>query len=204
MWNLLERGGVIGGTSAGATVQGDFMPRGDTGGSGTMISEEPLHQQGFRFLANVAFDVHVSERARVTDLKEVLEYANAGGQDLLGIGIDEDTAIVVQGKVFEVIGSGVVYVHTWTESVEGGYILILRAGDKYNLCTRQEFVAGMLGDFEPDGDVDSVDFSVLALSWQKGQGQAGYNSICDISIPADSLINEKDLKIFTDNWLAGK
>ena len=142
MWNLLERGGVIGGTSAGATVQGDFMPRGDTGGSGTMISEEPLHQQGFRFLPNVAFDVHVSERARVTDLKEVLEYANDRGQDLLGIGIDEDTAIVVQGKVFEVIGSGVVYVHTWNESVEGGYILILRAGDKYNLCTRQEFVAG--------------------------------------------------------------
>ena len=142
MWNLLERGGVIGGTSAGATVQGDFMPRGDTGGSGTMISEEPLHQQGFRFLPNVAFDVHVSARGRITDLKEVMEYTNARDDDIIGIGIDEDTAIVVQGKVFEVIGSGVVYVHTWNESVEGGYILILRAGDKYNLCTRQEFVAG--------------------------------------------------------------
>jgi len=127
--------GVIAGTSAGATVQGDFLPRGDSSGSGTMVSEEPLHQQGFVFLPNVAFDVHVSERARVTDLKEVLEYANARGQDLVGIGIDEDTAIVVQGKVFEVIGSGVVYVHTWNEFVEGGYILILRAGDKYNLCT---------------------------------------------------------------------
>lgn len=151
MWNLLERGGVIAGTSAGATVQGDFMPRGDTSGSSTRISEQPLHQQGFAFLPNVAFDVHVSERARVTDLKEVLEYANARGQDLVGIGIDEDTAIVVQGKVFEVIGSGVVYVHTWNESVEGGYILILRAGDKYNFCTRQEFVAGA-ADLHRPGD----------------------------------------------------
>ena len=137
MWNLLERGGVIGGTSAGATVQGDFMPRGDTGGSGTMVSEEPLHQRGFAFLPTVAFDVHVTARGRITDLKEVLEYANDNGRDLLGIGIDEDTGIVVQGKVLEVIGSGVVYIHTWNESVEGGYILILRAGDKYNLCTRQ-------------------------------------------------------------------
>ena len=67
----------------------------------------------------------------------MLEYANDNGRDLLGIGIDEDTGIVVQGKVLEVIGSGVVYIHTWNESVEGGYILILRAGDKYNLCTRQ-------------------------------------------------------------------
>ena len=162
MWNLLERGGVIGGTSAGATVQGDFMPRGDTGGSGTMISEEPLHQQGFRFLPNVAFDVHVSARGRITDLKEVMEYTNARDDDIIGIGIDEDTAIVVQGKVFEVIGSGVVYVHTWSESVEGGYILILKAGDKYNLCTRQEFVAA-LGDLDGDGFVDGKDL----LKWQR-------------------------------------
>jgi len=62
----------------------------------------------------------------------------------------------------------------------------------------------VLGDFEPDGDVDSVDFSVLALSWQKAQGQAGYDPNCDISIPADDIIDEKDLKIFTDYWLAGK
>jgi len=142
MWKLLERGGVIAGTSAGAAALGDFMPRGDTRGSGRMIADQANHRQGFAFLPNVAFDVHVSNRARVTDLKEVLEYANDRGQDLLGIGIDEDTAIVVQGKVFEVIGSGKVFVHTWNESVEGGYIRILRAGDIYNLCTRQEFVPG--------------------------------------------------------------
>jgi len=201
MWNLLERGGVIGGTSAGATVQGDFMPRGDTSGSGIMISEEPLHQQGFRFLANVAFDVHVSARGRITDLKEVLEYANDRGQDLLGIGIDEDTAIVVQGKVFEVIGSGVVYVHTWNESVEGGYILILRDGDKYNLCTRQEFVAGAAcvpsipGDITRDCRVDNNDIGLLSIDWLSkgpaGQWLASYNG------PDDS--NEIGMAIAIDS-----
>ena len=62
----------------------------------------------------------------------------------------------------------------------------------------------VLGDFNGGNDVDSVDFSVLALSWQKAQGQAGYDPNCDISIPADDIIDEKDIKIFTDYWLAGK
>ena len=60
------------------------------------------------------------------------------------------------------------------------------------------------GDFEPDCDVDSVDFSVLALSWLLADGQAGYDPNCDISIPADDIIDGKDLKIFTNNWLFGK
>lgn len=141
MWKLLERGGVIAGTSAGATIQGDFLPRGATRGSGTMISDDAMHRQGFAFLPNVAFDVHVAARGRVTHLYEVLKYANDKGKDLLGIGIDEDTAIVVQGKVFQVIGSGSVFVHTWNDADEGGRILILKAGDKYNLCTRERFVA---------------------------------------------------------------
>jgi cyanophycinase len=141
MWKLLERGGVIAGTSAGATVQGDFMPRGFTGGSGRMISRKAEHRRGFAFLLNVAFDVHVSERTRTTDLHQVLAYANERGQDLLGIGIDESTAIAVQGKVFRVIGSGRVFVHTFVEADEGNHVLILRSGDRYNLSTRENFVA---------------------------------------------------------------
>lgn len=140
MWKLLERDGVIAGTSAGATIQGDFMPRGFTGGSGRMISRESKHRQGFAFLPNVAFDVHVSARSRTTDLHEVLAYANKRGEDLIGIGIDEDTAIVVRGKVFRVIGSGRVFVHTFMNTDKGNQILILKTGDQYNLSTREKFV----------------------------------------------------------------
>ncbi len=140
MWKLLERDGVIAGTSAGATIQGDFMPRGFTGGSGRMISKNAKHRQGFAFLPNVAFDVHVSARGRTTDLHEVLAYANKRGEDLLGIGIDEDTAIVVRGQVFRVIGSGHVFVHTFMDTDEGNQVLILKAGDRYNLSTREKFV----------------------------------------------------------------
>ncbi len=143
MWKLLERDGVIAGTSAGATIQGDFMPRGFTGGSGRMISRESKHRQGFAFLPNVAFDVHVSARSRTTDLHEVLAYANKRGEDLIGIGIDEDTAIVVRGKVFRVIGSGRVFVHTFMNTDKGNRILILKAGDQYNLSTREKFVPAL-------------------------------------------------------------
>jgi hypothetical protein len=59
-----------------------------------------------------------------------------------------------------------------------------------------------LGDFAGGCDVDFVDFAVLGLTWRKEDGQAGYDPNCDISLPADSLIDEKDLKIFTDNWLS--
>ena len=63
---LLLRGGVIAGSSAGATIQGSFLPRGDEDGSCIMISNEPEHLIGFGFMPNVAIDVHVDERDRWT------------------------------------------------------------------------------------------------------------------------------------------
>ena len=50
---VLERGGVIGGSSAGATIQGDYLVRGDTSGPNVMMTAEPNHQDGFEFLRKV-------------------------------------------------------------------------------------------------------------------------------------------------------
>ncbi|UCE99839.1 MAG: hypothetical protein JSV82_01885, partial [Planctomycetota bacterium] len=61
-----------------------------------------------------------------------------------------------------------------------------------------------IGDFAGGCDIDFVDFAYLALTWQKEDGDPTYDYLCDISIPADSIIDERDLKIFTDNWLAGE
>jgi len=66
-----------------------------------------------------------------------------------------------------------------------------------------EFAWLYVGDFAGGCDVDFVDFCVFASTWLKEDGQVGYDPNCDISLPADSLIDEKDLKIFTDNWLTG-
>jgi len=56
---------------------------------------------------------------------------------------------------------------------------------------------------EPGGDVDLVDFSILGLTWLLEEQEAGYDPNCDISLPADGVIDVKNFKIFTDNWLAG-
>ena len=95
--NLLNRGGVIAGTSAGATIIGSFMVRGDTKGNSIMVGD---HTVGFGFMHNVAIDQHHLKRNRIFDMIDVIKTH----PDLLGIGIDESTAIVVQKDLFEVIG----------------------------------------------------------------------------------------------------
>jgi cyanophycinase len=101
---LLDRGGVIGGSSAGATIQGSFLARGDTSDNHVMMGS---HREGFGFLKNTAVDQHLLQRNRHFDLIEVIE----AHPHLLGIGIDEDTAIIVRGDAFIVVGSGYVAIY---------------------------------------------------------------------------------------------
>lgn len=101
---LLARGGVIAGTSAGATIQGSFMVRGDTKGNTLMIGD---HTEGLGFIQNVTIDQHLLVRNRQFDLVEVIRQK----PELLGIGIDESTAIVVQKDTFEVIGNSFVAIY---------------------------------------------------------------------------------------------
>jgi len=115
MHKLLERGGVIGGSSAGAQVQSSFMTRGDY--KKRLILGDKKHQEGFAFLTNAALDVHVGERKREWDLLQVfsakkrqLQNKDLETQNLLGIGIDQGTAITIIGDTLTVSGSGKVYI----------------------------------------------------------------------------------------------
>lgn len=96
--NVLRRGGVIGGSSAGATIQGEFLVRGHPLGNSVMLAEG--YERGFAFLPGTAIDQHFTQRDRQPDLLAVLRRH----PKLLGIGIDEGTAIVVQGTKLDVIG----------------------------------------------------------------------------------------------------
>jgi cyanophycinase len=132
---VLERGGVIGGSSAGATIQGDYLVRGDTSGPNIVMTEEKNHQKGFEFLRKVAIDQHINTRLRWDDLDPVVKkYPN-----LLGIGLSEGTAIIVKGDRFEVMGKWKVAVHDNTriyQPWEKPYY-VLGAGDAYNMKTRK-------------------------------------------------------------------
>jgi cyanophycinase len=92
------------------------------------------HQEGFGFLRNVAVDQHVLRRNRQFDMLGVLKLH----PNLLGIAIDEDTAIVVRQDEFEVIGRSYAIVYdTQREIPPGGSFYFLAPGDRYNLATRE-------------------------------------------------------------------
>ena len=122
---VLDRGGVVGGSSAGASIQGSFLMRGDTRSSDIIIGD---HTQGLGFMRNVGIDQHVLIRNREWDMLEVLKVH----PDLLGLGLDENTAIVVQQDEFEVIGQSYVIIYDGKKQIppnEGFYFL--RAGERF-------------------------------------------------------------------------
>lgn len=128
---VLDRGGVIGGTSAGASIQGSFLVRGDSRTNQVMMGD---HREGFGYLRDVGIDQHVLQRNRHFDLLEVID----AHPELLGIGLDEDTGIVVQGDRFEVIGSSYVLIYDRnTETSGGGSFYFLAPGDEFDLAERR-------------------------------------------------------------------
>lgn len=128
LWALLDRGGLIAGSSAGATIQGSFLVRGSPDGNRIMI--DPSHVRGFGFLRNVAIDQHIVARHRESDLARVI----ALHPGLLGIGIDEGTAILVLGNQFTVIGPSVVAITDGTLH-DGRPYYLLREGMRFDLAT---------------------------------------------------------------------
>ncbi|RMH14902.1 MAG: cyanophycinase [Gemmatimonadetes bacterium] len=144
---VLARGGVIGGSSAGATIQGSYLVRGDTRTNTIMMGD---HEEGFGFLRNTAIDQHVLRRNRQFDLIEVIE----AHPELLGIGLDENTAIVVRGDRFEVMGQGYVLIYDHGRMIgDHGRFYVLAPGDRFDLRTRE--ATRPVTRYEPIGRVEA-------------------------------------------------
>jgi cyanophycinase len=128
---LLARGGVVGGSSAGASILSSFMVRGDTKSNEKMIGD---HTVGLGFLKNAAVDQHLLRRNRQFDMLEVIDKHPT----LLGIGIDENTAIVVSGDEFDVIGKSYVVIYS-NKPVAGaeGRFYFMGAGDRFDMKDRR-------------------------------------------------------------------
>ena len=128
---LLARGGVIGGSSAGATIQGSYLVRGSPRDNRIMMS--PGHEEGFGFLRGSAIDQHVDTRGRDEDLRPVLRAHPA----LLGVGLDEATAIIVRGDEAEVAGRGRARFFAAPEAAAH----VLRAVERFDLGARRPSAA---------------------------------------------------------------
>ncbi|WP_020468038.1 cyanophycinase [Zavarzinella formosa] len=130
--DVLNRGGVIGGSSAGATIQGDYMVRGAPAGPGIMMCEG--YERALGFLPGVAIDQHFTARKRFKDMTALM---NTYPQ-FLGIGLDESTAIVVQGSVAEILGLGKAHFYDRKKPVKEGEpdFEAFPAGTRYDLVKR--------------------------------------------------------------------
>ena len=139
----LACGLVVAGTSAGATALGHAMI---LGGQGADVSAAAVRTgPGLGLVPKSLIDMHFGERGRLPRLLSAV----ALDPDHLGIGIDENTGILVEGTLFEVIGSGVVtvvdaedatVVHAATEwdpiTLFGVRLHLLPAGCLFDFATR--------------------------------------------------------------------
>ncbi len=130
--DVLSRGGVIGGSSAGASILASYLVRGAREGNTIMMA--PGYEKGFGFLRNTAIDQHVVARDRLADLPQVL----TKHPTLLGISEDEGTAWVVRGDQAEIIGRNKAFVYGGRDATDPGQpYLTLHPGDRYDLNERR-------------------------------------------------------------------
>ena len=130
LFKELDRGGTIGGGSAGATVQGSYMVRGSSSPDDNTIMMAPGHEIGFGLFRNVTIDQHVDARHRENDLAAVM----AAHPGLLGLGLDQSTSITVHGDTLTVNGPKRVAVWDHKDHDGKGYYY-LRTGDSLNTAT---------------------------------------------------------------------
>ncbi len=135
---VLDRGGVVGGNSAGASILASYLIRGAPVGNALVMA--PGYEQGFGFLRGAAIDQHLLQRNREKDLFQVLK----AHPFLLGIGIDEGTAAIVIGDRLQVMGRGkvVVYDSFAKDPLPTHW---LSEGDVFNLAARRRVRDGKGG-----------------------------------------------------------
>ncbi len=133
MHEVLKRGGVIGGGSAGATIQADYLVRGNPLGNQDMMAEG--YERGLGFIRGVAIDQHFAQRNRFGDMALVKKTF----PQLIGLGIDEETALIVRGSVAEIVGRHRVYVYDQKNIPPGGKVTqpVLSAGQRYDFKARR-------------------------------------------------------------------
>ncbi|GAB4160610.1 MAG: hypothetical protein Tsb009_37940 [Planctomycetaceae bacterium] len=132
---VLRRGGVIGGSSAGASIQGGYLARANPLGNREIMADG--YERGLNFLPGVAIDQHFAQRRRFADMTQLMNRY----PQLLGIGIDEATAIVVRGTKATVMGRNRVHFYDRNKPIppSGPDYESLAAGDVYDLKTRTAY-----------------------------------------------------------------
>jgi len=130
---LLDRGGVVGGESAGAMIQASWLDTTDSEFTPEVRTLIRTHSRGgFGLLTSAAIFPHFDKRGSADAVKESAMHPNQ-----LAIGIDEATALVVRGDHAEVVGLGTVSFYNGA-APSGANAVVLRSGGKYDLAARRK------------------------------------------------------------------
>ena len=137
MKEVLHRGGVIGGSSAGASIQARYLARA-TPIENFKIMAPGYERGGLGFLSGVAIDQHFTQRGRQRDMTQLVNRY----PQLLGIGIDESTALTVTGSKATISGNGKVFFYDRRQTVypDRPDYTALAAGQSFDLATRKEIL----------------------------------------------------------------
>ena len=145
-------GGLIAGTSAGASVMSETMLVGGASSESHRIGDLNM-APGLGLIRHAIIDQHFAERGRIGRLLGAV----AHNPRIMGVGIDEDTAILVEGRRFSVLGSGAVYVVDAEEVTQSNIaearsasalslhdvrLHVLAHGDGFDLARRAPLCAG--------------------------------------------------------------
>lgn len=140
-----ERGAAVGGTSAGASVVAEHMIA--FGASGATPKQRMSQLAvGLGLVRGVVIDQHFQQRNRYGRLLSLV----AQSPSMLGIGVDEDTAAIIEDGVLRVVGRGAVSIvdgsrlvtnspsiHQSAPLLASGAILhVLPSGERFDLATR--------------------------------------------------------------------
>ena len=166
---IYENGGVIAGTSAGASALSETMLVEGGDEESHIIGGSMRMAPGLGLISGVIIDQHFMERGRVGRLMGAV----AQNPKNLGVGIDEQTAIVVErGNGFYVLGSGAVYVIDGSDvsysnvaeeamkktlSIYNVRLHVLSQGDRFDLLTREpRQMKGRSAERLPEKEPDQV------------------------------------------------
>jgi cyanophycinase len=132
--DLLDRGGVVGGESAGAMIQGSWLDTTDGEFTPQILKLMQAHAAGggFGLLTRAAVFPHFDARGPEAAIKE-----SAAHPDQLAIGIDNQTALIIKGNQIEAVGLGTVSLYN-ASGKGSSTSVILRSGERYDLAVRHK------------------------------------------------------------------
>jgi cyanophycinase len=129
--HLLARGGAVGGSGGGASILCDYMVRGNPLSNKDIMA--PGYEDGFGLLRGIAIDPFFTQRNRFADMARL----KREHPKLVGLGIDEETALVIKGGQVDVVGKNHVVIFDREQPDEADERFeFLFGGDRYDLASR--------------------------------------------------------------------